>query len=217
MIQNITIPKINKDIAWENGDYTFIIGQNGTGKTLLMNGMMEWCDSNNVEYIHYDALTALSYAKQLIDESEDDAIILACKMMSELSLDFIDDIKAWSSTKGYKVDQTDQYMKDAELLRHVLHLAGNGYTRLFIITITAINSPTAGYYFLDMPETSLHVHLAKKVTDYIMYHFKFMKLVVVTHSPEMLNDYNMYVEPNDNIISLPEAYDDEERNCVTVI
>lgn len=210
-----TIPYLNKKVAWNNGDRTYIIGYNGSGKTLLMGEMMTWCDYNNYGYIHYDAVTALSEAQDLINNSSDKDVIHACKMMASLSIDFADDIRGWAKHKnGDSFDQIGDYMKDADLLRDVLRMCGNGYTRMFVMTVKAFANPTADYYFLDMPESSMHLHLAERLVAYIMHNFEYMKVVITTHSPEIVKDvWNDDGSRNyHDIIELPTGYIEAENN-----
>ena len=66
----LNVPHFSK-VKWHNEDLTYIIGENGVGKTLLMNEMMAWCDSKDYAYAHYYAPSALSEANDLIDNSDD--------------------------------------------------------------------------------------------------------------------------------------------------
>lgn len=205
----LNIPYINEKVQWNNGDLTYIVGANGSGKTLLMEAMMDWCDDMGYTYAHYDAISALSEAKYLIDQATDDDIIYACKMMCKISIDFRDDIAVWAKAgNNHTLEQIGDYMQDHILLRNVLSMAGTGYTRFFVLTMKAILNPAANYYFLDLPETSLHPHLAKQISKYLMAMFPYMKIVITTHSPQILD--RMYKEDGsldmDNIIELPTGY-----------
>lgn len=183
------IPHVNIPVVWKNTNKTYIIGMNGSGKTLLLHTMMDWCNDNDFTYCHYNAFTALSEADYYIENSADVDIIYACKMMSELSLDFSDDISGWAKHKnGGTFDNIGDWTKDADLLRMVLSMCGVGYTRMFVMVIKAIQNPTADYYFLDLPETSLHLHLSQVIVNFLMKNFEYMKFVVTTHSPEVISD-----------------------------
>jgi predicted ATPase len=202
----LTVPHFG-DVIWHQEDTTYVIGGNGTGKTLMLHEMMDHCDKKGINYNFYDAITALSLAEYLIDESEDMDVIMSCRAMAALSYDFAEDCKRWATVKGCEVD----YMENAELLRHVLHLCGNGYTRMFIMTVLAMRNPGAGFYFMDLPETSLHVMLMRKIAEYLMHHFPHMKFVFATHSPELLCSledwYGDSKERNaTKLISVPEDY-----------
>jgi ABC-type transport system involved in cytochrome c biogenesis ATPase subunit len=186
---HFTIPYLNTPVDWNNGERTYIIGLNGSGKTLLLNEMMQWCEDNNYSYNHYYAMSALQEAPYYIANAKDDDIALACKWMAEFSFDFKDDIQGWAKHKnGNTFDQIGDYMRDVDLLRDVLGMCGAGYTRMFVMFIKALENPDADYYFLDLPETSLHLNIAERITDLLMHHCEYTKFVVATHSPEVIKD-----------------------------
>lgn len=201
----MTVPHFG-DVEWHQEDATYVIGANGVGKTLLLNEMMGYCDKKGISYNHYDAITALHHADFLIEESDDIDIILSCRAMAKMSRDFADDIARWADVKGCKVD----YMDNAELLRYVLQMCGNGYTRMFIMTVLAMRNQGAGYYFMDLPETSLHIMLMRVIAEYLMHNFPHMKFVFATHSPELLCSLEEWHDSDGNnstkLISLPENY-----------
>jgi predicted ATPase len=202
MQRTFTVPYFEKDVLWHDEDYTVVIGANGVGKTLLLNEMMKYCDKAGISYNHYNAIEALQDAPFLIDESEDDDIILACRMMQKISHDFDEDVKRWAVVYG--VDPEDPAM-----LRHTLKMAGNGYTRMFIMTVLAARNPAAGYYFLDLPETSLHIMLMRRIAEYLMGNFRHMKFVFATHSPEIFASFEMDhngEEEQKHVICLPENF-----------
>lgn len=182
--QAFKLPIIATPIEWYNMNITYIVGSNGTGKTMLINQMKEWCNNNQYNYNAYDATVALTEAYYLIQHASDIDIKHACKKMADLSMDFKDELRRWFKEKK----DDDDIFEDVKTLRTVLELAGSGYTRLFVMTIKAISNPSADYYFLDMPETSLHISLAKSLSNYIYSNFPYMKIVIATHSPQVIRD-----------------------------
>lgn len=182
--QAFKLPIIATPIEWYNMNITYIIGSNGTGKTMLINQMKEWCNNNQYNYNAYDATVALTEAYYLIQHASDIDIKHACKKMADLSMDFKDELRRWFKEKK----DDDDIFEDVKTLRTVLELAGSGYTRLFVMTIKAISNPSADYYFLDMPETSLHISLARSISEYIYANFPYMKIVIATHSPEVISN-----------------------------
>ena len=182
--QAFKLPIIATPIEWYNMNITYIIGINGTGKTMLINQMKEWCNNNQYNYNAYDATVALTEAYYLIQHASDIDIKHACKKMADLSMDFKDELRRWFKEKK----DDDDIFEDVKTLRTVLELAGSGYTRLFVMTIKAISNPSADYYFLDMPETSLHISLARSISEYIYANFPYMKIVIATHSPDVIRD-----------------------------
>ncbi len=204
-----TVPHLNKQVLWNNGDRTYIVGANGVGKTLLLESMMTWCEEMGYNYNHYDAMTAMSEAPFLIQKTSDDDIIYACKVMCDLLIDFKDDIAGWAKAgNNHSYDQIGDYMSDHILLRNVLSMCGTGHTRFFVLTMKAIMNPTAEYYFLDLPETSLHIMVAQKVVAYLMKKFPYMKIIITTHSPSVISRvYNDDGSLNmTDIIELPSGY-----------
>lgn len=196
--QAFKLPIIATPIEWYNMNITYIIGSNGTGKTLLINQMKEWCNNNQYNYNAYDATVALTEAYYLIQHASDIDIKHACKKMADLSMDFKDELTSWVKEK---ID--DAIFEDVKRLRTILELSGSGYTRLFVMTIKAISNPSADYYFLDMPETSLHISLARRISEYIYANFPYMKIVIATHSPQVISDvYSNAEETSYEIIEL---------------
>ena len=157
--QAFKLPIIATPIEWYNRNITYIIGSNGTGKTMLINQMKEWCNNNQYNYNAYDATVALQEAHYLIQYASDIDIKHACKKMADLSKDFKNELTNW-----FKEKDDDNIFEDVKTLRTVLELSGSGYTRLFVMTIKAISNPSADYYFLDMPEASLHISLASSLS-----------------------------------------------------
>lgn len=183
--QAFKLPIIATPIEWHDKNITYIIGSNGTGKTMLIDQMKEWCNNNQYNYNAYDATVALQEASYFINHASDIDIKHACKKMADLSMDFKEELSRWFKEEG----DDDLYIyDDVKTLRTVLELSGSGYTRLFVMTIKAISNPSADYYFLDMPETSLHISLSRCIADYIYSNFPYMKVVIATHSPQVISD-----------------------------
>lgn len=204
---HFTLPYLGTPVAWNNTNRTYIIGLNGSGKTLLLNEMRTWCDKKSYTHISYNSVTALSEAEWYIENATDDVIRLACKKMLEFSYDFKDDIEGWAKAK-------DKDEEDPELLREVLRMCGAGYSRMFVMMAKAYSAPEADYYFMDLPETSLHLHLASKIVDFLMMHFEYTKFVVATHSPEVVKD--VWLDNGDrdysNVIELDFDHINQENN-----
>lgn len=198
--QAFKLPIIATPIEWHDKNITYIIGSNGTGKTLLINQMKEWCNNNQYNYNAYDATVALQEASYFINHASDIDIKHACKKMADLSMDFKEELTKWFKEEG---DDNLYIYDDVKTLRTVLELSGSGYTRLFVMTIKAISNPSADYYFLDMPETSLHISLARRISEYIYANFPYMKIVIATHSPQVISDvYSNAEETSYEIIEL---------------
>ena len=180
----------SNEVLWQEGDYTFVVGPNGSGKTLLLNKMAEWAESHNYSYSFYDAMTSLELAPILMEQASDEDIIFVAKMFMEFSGDFKDDVFNWTKAKnGHTVDQIGPIGGDADLLREIFKMSGSGYSRLFVMLYMAIDEGMGTeYYFLDMPEASLHIHLARYVLQILMRNFPYTKFVITTHSPDIIDD-----------------------------
>ena len=202
--QAFKLPIIATPIEWYNRNITYIIGSNGTGKSMLINQMKEWCNNNQYNYNAYDATVALQEASYFINHASDIDIKHACKKIADLSMDFKEELTKWFKEEG----DDDLYIyDDVKTLRTVLELSGSGYTRLFVMTIKAISNPSADYYFLDMPETSLHISLARSLSNYIYSNFPYMKIVIATHSPQVIsNVYSNAEESSYEIIELDKYF-----------
>jgi len=210
-----TLPYLGTPVTWNNGNRTYIIGYNGTGKTLLLNEMRAWCDGKGYDYVSYDAVTALGEAEYYIENASDENVRFACEKMSDFSMDFRDDIFGWAKAKnGHTVEQIGDFMKDVELLRHVLSMSGAGYTRMFVMIIKALENPAADYYFMDLPETSMHLVLAERIVDFLMMHFEYMKFAIATHSPEVVKDVwnDDGSRDKSDVIEMNLNHIEEERN-----
>lgn len=207
------LPIISAPIVWHDKNITYIIGSNGTGKSMLINQMKEWCNNNQYNYNKYDATTALTEASYFINHASDIDIKHACKKMADLSMDFKEELTRWFKEEG----DDDLYIyDDVKTLRTVLELSGSGYTRLFVMTIKAISNPSADYYFLDMPETSLHISLSRCIADYIYSNFPYMKVVIATHSPQVIsNVYSNAEESSYEIIELDKYFHDHDEPTTT--
>ena len=202
--QAFKLPIIATPIEWHDKNITYIIGSNGTGKTMLIDHMKEWCNNNQYNYNAYDATVALQEASYFINHASDIDIKHACKKMADLSMDFKEELSRWFKEKG---DDNLYIYDDVKTLRTVLELSGSGYTRLFVMTIKAISNPSADYYFLDMPETSLHISLARSISEYIYANFPYMKIVIATHSPQVISDvYSNTEESSYEIIELDKYF-----------
>jgi len=178
---HLTLPYLETEVAWNNNDRTYIIGTNGSGKTLLLNEMKAWCDTKQYNYVSYYAAYALEEAAYYIENASDDAVRFAADKLYSFSFDFKDDIVGWAKA-------LDKEETDPELLREVFKMCGAGYSRVFVMLVKAFDNPDADYYFMDLPETSLHLHLAGVIVDFLMNHFEYMKFVVTTHSPEVVQN-----------------------------
>jgi len=181
-------------LLWTNKDLTYLIGYNGTGKTLTIMKMAAWCESKGYSYVVYDALMALYEAPELIENATDQELKIVCKQLSDFSLDFQDDLKRWV---GGSVEDA---LNDSNLLRSVLRMVGNGYTRMFVMLYKVVLSEP-DYYFLDLPETSLHIAIAREWPRIIMNFSPLTKFVISTHSPDIFRE-----EGNYQTIDMDEPY-----------
>ena len=196
-------------VLWNDGNYTFVVGPNGCGKTILLNKMAEWAEEKNYSYSFYDSQTSLQLAPLLMDEASDEDIIYVAEMIMRFSMDFKDDVFNWTKAKnGHTVEQIGSIGQDAETLRKIFHMCGNGYSRMFVMLYMGIQDQGKDYYFLDLPEASLHIHLARHVLAILMKNFPYTKFVISTHSPDIIDSkWN-----NENVIEMTVDYIKDTEN-----
>ena len=192
------------EVLWLEGNYTFVVGYNGSGKTLLLNKMSEWAESHNYSYAFYDSQTSLHLAPILMEQASDEDIIYIAQMIMSFSGDFKDDVFNWTKAKnGHTVEQIGPIGEDAKLLREIFSMCGNGYSRMFTMLYLGIENQGSDYYFLDLPEASLHLHLAQAVLSILMKNFPYTKFVITTHSPEIIQnrwDESNIIEMSMNVV-----------------
>lgn len=179
-----TIQNVNKDVEWNNLDMTYIVGINGSGKTSLLYEMMDWCNTQGYNYSHYDAINAVYEKQDYLNNASNEDIILACKIMSKYLIDFKEHIQGCAIMHDKVLND---YMRDIQVLKTAISECGSGFTRFFVLLIKMIMNPTANYYFIDMPETSLHIMIARIIPTILMNHFEQTKFVIATHSPDIIS------------------------------
>lgn len=208
MSETLYLPVLEKSVNWLNNNYTIVVGECGSGKTHFLNAVMDWCYKDGIKVVHYDSHSILSYATDLINGCSDKILSYACAVLSSFSIDFKSDIGRWAVNKGYELDTFREYIQDCVLLREMVHCCGTGYTRMICMLILGMENPNADYYILDIPETSLHIHIQRLLLKFLMGVFYNKKFVVATHSPEILSGiastYN--INEDENIVSLPEMF-----------
>lgn len=210
MKHTFKIPYLEKEVDWYMRDDTYVIGYNGSGKTLLLKEMMKWCDDHGYDYIHYDAIYALDEFEYYLEGNDDD-IALATKMMCEVYLDFEDDLSAWLKSMLHEVNDVelkayDDFISKIDCIKKIIGMSGNGYKRIFVILMKALEKPHGNFYFLDLPETSLHIMIAREITRFLMHNFDHMKFVIATHSPEVVR-FN--TDDDEYIINLCDCHEED--------
>ena len=149
--------------------------------------MMKWCYTDDFTYAHYDAVTALYEFDDFLFSPTAD-IILACRMMSVVFKDFEDDLKAWCKTIDDKPLITfEDYEEKIDLIKRVISMSGNGYKRMFVMVMKALRTSHPNFYFMDLPETSMHIMIARELTEFMMGNFEYTKFIVATHSPDLIS------------------------------
>ena len=195
-----------KKVNWNNNNITYIVGINGVGKTILMQQMMRWCESKNYTHNFYDSMEHYPESKivdNMIDNSSNEDMIYTCKILCEFSYEFSQDVERWE--KHFK---SKGHLQDAEILRKVIHMCGSGYTRMWTMVYLGIQQVGADYYFMDMPETSVHISIVNNLLEEIMRKFQFTKIVITTHSPDVIgNRWN-----KDNIIEMSHNFIEDTTN-----
>ena len=150
--------------------------------------MEEYFNENNLSYITYDSMTALRNVEQYIDDLDDFTVKMTCKYISDFSMDFSSDLLAWAKhLNGDTFENIGGVLNDPRTMRTVLKLSGNGYLRMAVMVSKAVKNMTAAYYLMDLPESSLHIVLARNLLAFMMKIMPYTKFVITTHSPDIID------------------------------
>ena len=185
----IPLPAMGTEVLWDNKDKTYIYGRNGSGKTMLLNGMMDYCADNNVTYAHYDAEVSLSEIDHYLTK---DPLNIAYAILSLGNFldNFRDDVRRHLIHRAnikYPHCDIDEYITEIDTLKEFIRLTGDGHSRLFVMIMKIISNPLASYYFLDLAETSLHLIVLGKLIPFIAREAPYMKIVLTTHNPSLVD------------------------------
>ena len=121
---------------------------------------------NASKILYYDGYMSEQEGKDYIAEMTDNEIVVVCKTISDLSLDFRDDMFGWAKhLNGNTVDQIGDFMEDPKVGRRVLELCGGGYTKLSVLYHKAIQQPT--FLFANRPMASLHPMLGREILRHL--------------------------------------------------
>ena len=183
----IIIPLMDTNASWLQCPQTYIYGGMGSGKTLLLKGMMNYCDAEGISYEHYDAEGTLSMFNVYLTY-EDQYIAFACQLIGKVLPDFRNDIYGWMKedpdTYKHHMDM-DLYLKNINILKEVIQMSGTGYMHILCMVLKIIMSPTSDYYFLDHPGRSLHPHVERLMMFIMMSICPYTKVVMTTYSQEI--------------------------------
>ena len=200
MIRIITIPKINEQVEWFDHNTTCIYGTNGTGKTLLMKGMMQWCEEHGYDYAFYTPFDAEGQMEEIFSTAGDEVIYLAAKQIGTWVINFDETVKAWWKMEHDGKDpEGDEHYRDIPLLKESIRMSGAGYTKMFVMGAKGLLNQFNNYYFLDTPEQSIHPLIVEHILNWIQNLFPYMKIIVATHSDHMIEQTHQY----EQLIRLP--------------
>lgn len=161
-----------------NEDLVIIHGYNGTGKTKTLEILKRYFEKQNENVIYFDIDRCLNITKE-----QAVGVITMYNLMSDNPLKKID----------ISLDDFRYFPKIGEYIN-------NGHLQI-INMITQIElANKQSIVLIDCPEINLHISLRKLFINIITSMNKVKKLIVVTHSPEIIT-YNL-----DNAIDI--------ENCV---
>jgi hypothetical protein len=176
------------ELKWDNGSFTGIAGRNTDVLKHVLTVMMQWCEDKKYDYITYNIDEDFYYIDEYLKTCTVDEIAFACIILCTFSYDFDQDVTLWMDKckKPYntKLNILDEFIDNVDILKRVLILSGSGYARLFIMIVTGLKNPNATYYFLHLPETSLHVLLVEKLISLLLRVFPQMKIVFSSNDAE---------------------------------
>lgn len=160
-------------------DYTILLSIDDSKFKHLVN-FSKWCDSEDIPHITYN-LNNENFNIEYWLENEANIIARVVKNLGIISKDFMDHFDKFAEYYDVSVSTLEQMVENIDVVKEVLRLTGSGYQKLFIMLLKAEKSRNASYYFLYLPETSLHPLLAEKVLDILRGCFKYMRFVLATN------------------------------------
>jgi len=172
-----------RSISWDNDNYTIIVADKTDSKRNVLMRMIEWCNSQSFEYITYnvDEILDLEY---WLENSTPFEIVSVTFMMKKIFFDF-DDFEKFEKARNITLKNPDDYIENIDFVKDILRICGSGHSKIFIMFMKAIKNPTAGYYFLYLPETSLHYMVFEKLMSILLGYFVNMKIIFASNSDRL--------------------------------
>lgn len=160
--------EVNIDL---NRQDKYFIGINGSGKTMLLNAIATHFDGSGTEYISYDAMEAIHEIKfyESITLEEEELFLTFLEKIVE-NTTIIDGIKHFTVKSS----------------QHLYKSLGNGHLRLLNMLIKATRTDVPTFFLMDLPETSIHLHVLHRLLDYIRSANPFLTCLIATHSPVLI-------------------------------
>ncbi len=163
--------KFGHNLFWS--DNNFVQSSNSTASLML--SKKDLLQAKTIKY--YDGYIDPYSAKKIIDESTDGEMVAVCNAISDLSIDFADDILGWAKyLNGHTLDQIGDFKNDPKVCRQVMELCGGGYTKLFGLYHKVLTKPDI--LFLNQPMSSLHPHLGNAILSQLEYMSPSTKFVI---------------------------------------
>ena len=158
---NITFQKCGHNLFWSENNY---VHSHDAEKASLMIDKATLLAAKNIKY--YDGYIEPNSAKEFIDASTDKEMIAVCEALSNLSIDFADDILGWAKhLNGNTLDQIGDFASDPKVCRTVMSMCGSGYTKLFVLYHKTISQPDI--LFINQPMSSLHPMLGEAIITHL--------------------------------------------------
>jgi hypothetical protein len=161
-------------------DYTIILSVNDD-KFRQIKKLSEWCITEGIQHVTYNLNNEIFDIEYWLKNATTEEIVRATRMIINVSSDFEKDVENFEAHYKVKLKTKAQLLECIGIVKTILRLTGSGYQKLFIIFLKAIQSKNASYYFLYLPETSLHQMLAEKVLDLLLGNFKYMRIIFATN------------------------------------
>jgi len=140
------IKELGKQVTFNNSRETFVIGNNGSGKTFFLKELKKECQKQGYNYGEYDAMTIFDRESEILDSLFH--IRIAFKILSKEIRDFKDAAESWS--RSIYIKRIDELVT-IEAFIEIYTMMGTGFQRL-ILMFTDISKTGAGYYFIDNME-----------------------------------------------------------------
>jgi len=151
----------NRNVIWSEENY--VQGKRLDKAELLLH-QDDLLSAKSIKF--YDGFIDSQSASDVIDSSTDNEIVAVCNAISDLSIDFADDIAGWGKhLNGNTNDQIGDFRNDPKVCRMVMSMCGGGYTKLYGLYHKTLSQPDL--LFVNKPMASLHPHLGRAILNHL--------------------------------------------------
>lgn len=155
-----------------NRDLVALYGSNGTGKTLTLEIVKRYFESQGENVIYFPAERSFSVTEEEVASVMMMHMLLGDSVFQKYGIEF-EKLKPFPRVGDY---------------------IGSGFHQVINMFCKIALSGDDPIVLMDMPERSLHIHIKRSFIDDLLKFKKIKKLIVITHSPEVIsNNYESWV------------------------